>query len=89
MRSVDIPFAIAIGEKYLTNTMYITTNEKLEKWTNKIIEIYLKIIFPISLLSSVVLCYFNYFVLNLSEESFVLLLPYSYVYLIFDSENYI
>lgn len=77
MKSVHSYFDIAQGQEYTTTTIYTTTNEIFEKWIKKVGDIYLKVLIPTGVLLCLISSYFNYFVLNLSEESFTLVFPFS------------
>lgn len=73
-----IEFDWISGEQFSVNTFYKATNEKIEKWTQYIQNIVLKILLPIFSIPMIIQSYYKYYVLNLSEESFQLLFPALY-----------
>lgn len=61
------------------NSYYNAANEKIEKWTNRIFEFEMKIFIPCCAFPLMIASYYNYYVMDLAEESFFFILPSAYV----------
>lgn len=58
---------------------YNAANEKIEKWTNRILTFYMKTFVPVYCIPTMTASYYKYFILDSAAESFDIILPSSYV----------
>lgn len=72
-------FYSAPGERYGMTIYYIAANEKIEKWTNTILNFSVKIVVALYCIPIMIVSYYRYYVLDLAEKSFFMILPLAYV----------
>lgn len=63
----------------MTMIVYKAANEKIEKWIKKLLNIQNYKLIPLYFFPSMIFSYFSYYALDLSEESFRLMFPATYV----------
>lgn len=61
-------------------TFYNKPNEKIEKWTKRSLKFTLKIFLPMYCIPPITASLYRYFILDLAEESFLMIIPSSYVF---------
>lgn len=68
---------IILGEQNKTFTLYREANEKIEKRTNTILNIMLRILIPCYVSPNMILSYYKYFTSDLTDDTFRLFIPSS------------
>lgn len=59
--------------------VYKAANEKNEKWIKRLLNVLVYKLIPLYAFPNIIFSYFNYYALDLSENSFRLMFPATYV----------